>query len=45
MAELLRADNGLWKEEAKGIREFYAKFGDRLPGELIEELNGLESRL
>jgi len=45
VAELLRVDNGLWKEEAKGIREFYAKFGDRLPAELTAELDGLESRL
>ncbi len=45
VADLLRVDPELWKEEAKGIHEFYAKFGDRLPQELRDELAGLESRL
>ena len=45
IADLLKVDPELWKEEAKGIREFYAKFGDRLPQELLDELGGLESRL
>ena len=45
IADLLKVDPELWKEEAKGIREFYAKFGDRLPQELLDELAGLESRL
>ncbi len=43
--ELLTVDKGLWKEEAKGIREFYAQFGDRLPKELSDELDALEKRL
>lgn len=42
---LLNVDETLWKEETKGIREFYGKFGDRLPEELMKELNALESRL
>ena len=45
IADLLKVDPELWKDEAKGIREFYAKFGDRLPQELLDELAGLESRL
>jgi len=43
--ELLTVDKELWKEEAKGIHEFYAKFGDRLPRELKDELAALESNL
>jgi hypothetical protein len=27
------------------IREFYAKFGERLPGELAEQVDALEKRL
>lgn len=42
---LLNVDTALWKEEAKGIHEFYAKFGDRLPKELSDELAALEKRL
>lgn len=29
----------------KGIREFYNKFGDKLPAKLDEELKALEQRL
>ncbi|MBC3515148.1 phosphoenolpyruvate carboxykinase (GTP) [Neobittarella massiliensis] len=42
---LLNVDKDLWKEEAKGIREFYGKFGDRLPTEMMDELNKLEANL
>ncbi|WMJ22370.1 phosphoenolpyruvate carboxykinase (GTP) [Paludicola sp. MB14-C6] len=42
---LLNVDASLWKEEAKGIHEFYAKFGDRLPEELNKQLAALEKRL
>lgn len=42
---LLTVDIDLWKNEVKGIKEFYDKFGDRLPKELIEELDRLEARL
>lgn len=43
--DLLSVDKELWKEEAKGIHEFYAKFGDRLPEELNRQLANLEERL
>ena len=33
------------KKEAKGIREFFGKFGDRLPKEMTKELDELEDRL
>lgn len=42
---LLNVDIETWKKEAEGIKEFYKKFGDRLPKELEEELASLESRL
>lgn len=43
--DLLNVDKDLWREEAAGIKEFYAKFGDRLPKELMDELTKLESNL
>lgn len=42
---LLNVDTETWKKEAEGIKEFYKKFGDKLPKELNEELASLESRL
>lgn len=42
---LLNVDTETWKKEAEGIREFYKKFGDKLPKELEDELSALESRL
>ena len=45
LKELLKVDKELWKTEAEGIREFYAKFGDKLPCELKAELEKLENNL
>lgn len=42
---LLNVDTETWKKEAEGIKEFYKKFGDKLPKELEDELAVLESRL
>ncbi len=42
---LLSVDKDLWREEAEGIGEFYAKFGDKLPKELAGELDALKARL
>ncbi len=42
---LLSVDKDLWKQEAEGIEEFYGKFGDKLPKELHDELEGLKKRL
>ena len=42
---LLGVDKALWQEEVKGIREFYQKFGDKLPKELTKELDSLEIRM
>ena len=45
LAELLRVDTAEWRAEVPLIREHYARFGDRLPVELAEQLEGLERRL
>ncbi len=45
LASILEVDNSLWKEETKGIEEFYSKFGDRLPETLKAELETLKSNL
>ena len=42
---LLDVDKELWRTEVEGIKEFYAKFGDKLPTELNDELQKLEERL
>lgn len=42
---LLGVDKELWKEEIKGIAEFYAKFGNKLPKQLADELDKLKARL
>ena len=41
LADLLSVDPELWKAECKGIHEFYAKFGDKLPQRLADELSAL----
>jgi phosphoenolpyruvate carboxykinase (GTP) len=45
MAELLRVDADEWRREVPLIGEFYARFGERLPVELGEQLDALEHRL
>ena len=42
---LLQIDKDNWREEVKGIKEFYAKFGDKLPKELEKQVEELESKL
>ena len=43
--DLLSVDKDLWKAEAEGIAEYYAKFGDHLPKELAECLETLKANL
>ena len=45
MKELLALDVEGWKKEVASIREHYAKFGDKMPKELIAQLDALEARL
>ena len=42
---LLSVDRELWLEDVAAIRSFYAKFGDKLPPVLAQELDALEARL
>lgn len=42
---ILDVDKDLWKEEVKGIEDFYAKFEGKLPTALAAELDALKSRL
>ena len=45
LKSILEVDNALWSEETKGIEEFYAKFGSKLPETLREQLAALRARL
>jgi phosphoenolpyruvate carboxykinase (GTP) len=45
MAELLKVDVNDWRNEIESIKEYYDKFGDKLPQGLKDELNALEKRL
>ena len=45
VADLLTVDKALWREDAANIREFYGKFGDRLPKELMAQLDRLDANL
>jgi phosphoenolpyruvate carboxykinase (GTP) len=45
MEELFVINNEDWLQEIEGIKEFYAKFGDRFPEELKTELQKLKDRL
>jgi GTP-dependent phosphoenolpyruvate carboxykinase len=45
MKALLSVEPSLWKKEAADLRGYFEQFGTRVPGELLEELKGLESRL
>ena len=45
LEQLLSVDKEVWKEDVKGQKEFFAKFGDDLPAGITEELCKLEERL
>jgi phosphoenolpyruvate carboxykinase (GTP) len=45
MDELLTVNNSEWANEIDNIREHLEQFGDRLPGELSEELEALAKRV
>jgi phosphoenolpyruvate carboxykinase (GTP) len=45
MRQLLSIDRDGWEKEIEMIREHYAKFGNRLPKELSDQLIALEARL
>jgi phosphoenolpyruvate carboxykinase (GTP) len=45
MARLLEVDTDGWRGQLPQMREHFARFGDRLPGELRAQLEELEGRL
>ncbi|MEA2380879.1 MAG: phosphoenolpyruvate carboxykinase [Solirubrobacteraceae bacterium] len=45
MRDVLKVDLDEWREEIPLIREFFDQFGDKLPAELREALDGLEGRI
>ena len=45
LKSILKVDKDVWEKEAAEIEEHYKKFGDKLPKELKEQLNNLESAL
>ncbi len=45
LEQLLRVDTEEWRRELALIREFFDQFGDKLPGELRDQLTALEQRL
>ena len=45
MHELLAVDIAGWRQQLPQLHEHYARFGDRLPARLHDELRGLEQRL
>ena len=45
LEKILTVGNSLWAEEVPGIEAFYAKFGDKLPATLQNELDTLKANL
>ncbi len=45
VAALLAVDEDEWRREIPLIEEHFAKFGDRIPEELHDQLQGLEKRI
>jgi phosphoenolpyruvate carboxykinase (GTP) len=45
LAQLLRVDVDGWLHELPLIREYYAQFGDRMPKQLLAELDAMRERL
>jgi len=43
--QLLAVDDAGWKNEADDIAAYFAKFGDKLPGALKQQLDALRKRL
>jgi phosphoenolpyruvate carboxykinase (GTP) len=45
MEELLTVDKVEWNKEIASVKEYYAGFGDKLPAELMAQLEALENRM
>lgn len=42
---ILTVNNSVWEKEVPAIEEFYSKFGDKLPKDLMKELDNLKASL
>ncbi len=45
LESILTVDNALWADEVPGIEELYAKFGDKMPADLLKEFQTLKDNL
>ena len=45
MRELLSIEASAWKTEMAGIKEYFDKFGTRVPAELLSELKRISNEL
>jgi len=45
LEELMKVDTDLFKEHVANAEEFLAKFGDKLPARMTEQMNALKKRL
>ena len=45
LESILTVDNALWADEVSGIEELYAKFGDKMPADLLKEFQTLKDNL
>ena len=43
--ELFEVDGEAWKDEVKGLREYFTLFGEHLPKAILKELDDLERRV
>jgi GTP-dependent phosphoenolpyruvate carboxykinase len=45
MKALLSVDPALWKKEMSEIRTYLEQYGNRLPAEMLRQLEGTQTRL
>ena len=45
MDELLEVNNEVWRREVQSLKENYVNYGEKLPSELVKELEKLEKRM
>ena len=45
LKKLLEVNTEEWKKEVEGLKNYFKIFGERVPKEMLEELQNLESRL
>ena len=45
LKSLLSVDTSLWKKELEEIRTYLQSYGNRLPAELLKQLDAVEAKL